>query len=117
MTDLVARAKAAGAQALVFTVDMPVPGARYRDAHSGMSGPRGPLRRVLQAIGKPGWAWDVGLRGRPHRLGNLLPVLGRDSGLNDYMGWLGAKFDTTIQRSEEHTYELQSHKGTSSAVI
>src|SRR3546814_1795200 len=54
MTDLVARAKTAGAQALVFTVDMPVPGARYRDAHSGMSGPRGPLRRVLQAIGKPG---------------------------------------------------------------
>src|SRR3546814_6348506 len=39
----------------------------------------------------------VGLRGRPHRLGNLLPVLGRDSGLNDYMGWLGANFDPSIQ--------------------
>src|SRR3546814_11402248 len=33
----------------------------------------------------------------PHRLGNLLPVLGRDSGLNDYMGWLGANFDPSIQ--------------------
>src|SRR3546814_12388921 len=30
-------------------------------------------------------------------LGNLLPVLGRDSGLNDYMGWLGANFDPSIQ--------------------
>jgi L-lactate dehydrogenase (cytochrome) len=73
-----------------------VPGARYRDAHSGMSGPRAPLRRLLQALTHPAWAWDVGLRGRPHRLGNLEPVLGRASGLNDYMGWLGANFDPAI---------------------
>ncbi|WP_423606786.1 FMN-dependent L-lactate dehydrogenase LldD [Sphingomonas sp. MS122] len=97
MKDLIARAKAAGAAALVFTVDMPVPGARYRDAHSGMSGPNAAVRRVLQAMGKPGWSWDVGLWGRPHMLGNLLPVLGKDSGLNDYMGWLGANFDPSIQ--------------------
>lgn len=96
MRELIARAKAARAEALVFTVDMPIPGIRYRDAHSGMSGRFGPARRVVQAIGKPGWAWDVGLRGRPHRLGNLEPVLGRDSGMNDYMGWLGANFDPGI---------------------
>lgn len=97
MKDLIARAKSAGAEALIFTVDMPVPGARYRDAHSGMSGPNAPLRRVLQAMGKPSWAWDVGLWGRPHTLGNLAPVLGKDSGLNDYMGWLGRNFDPSIQ--------------------
>ncbi|WP_439571393.1 FMN-dependent L-lactate dehydrogenase LldD [Sphingomonas sp.] len=97
MRDLIARAKVAGARALVFTVDMPVPGSRYRDAHAGMSGPYAPLRRALQAIGRPRWSWDVGLRGRPHMLGNLLPVLGRDSGLNDYMGWLGRNFDPSIQ--------------------
>jgi L-lactate dehydrogenase (cytochrome) len=97
MRDLIARAKAAGARALVFTVDMPVPGSRYRDAHAGMSGPYAPLRRVIQAIGRPRWSWDVGLRGRPHMLGNLLPVLGKDSGLNDYMGWLGRNFDPSIQ--------------------
>lgn len=97
MRDLIARAKAAEARALVFTVDMPVPGSRYRDAHAGMSGPYAPLRRVMQAIGRPRWSWDVGLRGRPHMLGNLLPVLGKDSGLNDYMGWLGRNFDPSIQ--------------------
>lgn len=97
MKDLIATAKQAGAQALVFTVDMPVPGARYRDAHSGMSGPHSNVRRLLQAMGKPQWAWDVGLRGRPHQLGNLKPVLGNNSGLNDYMGWLGANFDPSIQ--------------------
>lgn len=97
MKDLIARAKAAGAEALVFTVDMPVPGARYRDAHSGMSGPNAALRRFVQATFKPRWAFDVGLFGRPHMLGNLLPVLGNDSGLNDYMGWLGRNFDPSIQ--------------------
>ncbi len=96
MRELIARAKAARAEALVFTVDMPIPGIRYRDAHSGMSGRSGPARRVMQAVGKPGWAWDVGFCGRPHRLGNLEPVLGRDSGMNDYMGWLGANFDPGI---------------------
>ena len=96
MRDLLATAREQGAKALVFTVDMPVPGARYRDARSGMSGPNAPLRRVLQAVFKPGWAWDVGLNGRPHTLGNLAPVLGAKSGLNDYMGWLGANFDPSI---------------------
>lgn len=96
MRDLLATAKALGARALVFTVDMPVPGARYRDAHSGMSGPYAPVRRVVQAMGRPHWAWNVGVRGRPHRLGNLEPVLGRESGLNDYMGWLARNFDPSI---------------------
>ena len=96
MRDLLATARAAGAQALVFTVDMPVPGARYRDAHSGMSGARAPARRLVQAVTHPAWAWDVGLRGRPHNLGNLEPVLGKASGMSDYMGWLAANFDPSI---------------------
>jgi L-lactate dehydrogenase (cytochrome) len=97
MRDLLARASAAGATALVFTVDMPVPGARYRDAHSGMSGPNAAARRIAQAMFKPQWAWDVGVMGRPHTLGNVAPVLGKNSGLEDFMGWLGANFDPSIQ--------------------
>ncbi len=96
MRDLLASAREQGAEALVFTVDMPVPGARYRDAHSGMSGPGAPARRLFQAMTHPRWAWDVGIRGRPHQLGNLEPVLGSNSGLNDYMGWLGENFDPSI---------------------
>ena len=96
MRDLLATAQGLGVKTLVFTVDMPIPGSRYRDAHSGMSGPNAPLRRILQALTKPAWAWDVGLNGRPHRLGNLEPLLGKASGLNDYIGWLGANFDPTI---------------------
>jgi L-lactate dehydrogenase (cytochrome) len=97
MRDLIAKAKDRGATALVFTVDMPAPGARRRDAHSGLSGPMAAFRRYAQICGKPGWAWDVGVRGRPHRLGNVAPVLGPTSGLEDFMGWLGANFDPSIQ--------------------
>jgi len=97
MRDLLAQAKEKGAETLVFTVDMPTPGIRYRDPRSGMSGPRGPMRRFAQALGKPGWAWDVGLRGRPHQLGNLVPVLGADSGMNDYIRWMAENFDPGIQ--------------------
>lgn len=41
MRDLLAQARAAGCNALVFTVDMPVPGSRYRDYHSGLTGTSG----------------------------------------------------------------------------
>ena len=97
MRELLAQAKEKGAETLVFTVDMPTPGIRYRDPRSGMSGPRGPVRRFAQALGKPRWAWDVGLRGRPHQLGNLVPVLGADSGMNDYIRWMADNFDPGIQ--------------------
>ncbi|WP_462401823.1 FMN-dependent L-lactate dehydrogenase LldD [Pseudomonas sp. Marseille-QA0332] len=96
MRNALERAKAAGVRTLVFTVDMPVPGARYRDAHSGMSGVKGPMRRVLQAITHPRWALDVGLRGRPHDLGNISTYRGNPTGLADYIGWLGANFDPSI---------------------
>jgi len=90
------RAQAAGVRTLVFTVDMPVPGARYRDLHSGMSGPNAAMRRYWQSLTHPRWAWDVGLRGRPHDLGNVSRYLGKPTGLEDYIGWLGANFDPAI---------------------
>ncbi|WP_022964370.1 FMN-dependent L-lactate dehydrogenase LldD [Halopseudomonas pelagia] len=96
MKNALERAKAAGVNTLVFTVDMPTPGARYRDAHSGMSGPNAPLRRMLQAVTHPRWALDVGLLGRPHDLGNISAYRGNPTGLADYIGWLGANFDQSI---------------------
>ncbi|HAF80087.1 MAG TPA: L-lactate dehydrogenase [Brevundimonas sp.] len=96
MKNALERAKAAGVKTLVFTVDMPTPGARYRDAHSGMSGPNAEMRRMIQAMTHPAWAWDVGVRGRPHDLGNVSRYLGKATGLADYIGWLGANFDPSI---------------------
>lgn len=96
MKNVLERAKAAGVTTLVFTVDMPVPGARYRDMHSGMSGPNAAARRVFQAMRHPSWAFDVGLFGKPHDLGNISTYRGEPTKLEDYIGWLGANFDPSI---------------------
>lgn len=96
MRNALERAAAAGVTTLVFTADMATPGARYRDAHSGMSGPNAPARRMIQAMRFPHWAWDVGLRGRPHDLGNISAYRGQATGLEDYVGWLRANFDPSV---------------------
>ncbi|RON52214.1 FMN-dependent L-lactate dehydrogenase LldD [Pseudomonas frederiksbergensis] len=100
MKNALERAKAAGVKNLVFTVDMPTPGARYRDAHSGMSGPFASSRRMLQAMTKPDWAFNVGVMGRPHDLGNISAYLGKAVTLEDYMGWLANNFDPSISWSD-----------------
>ena len=96
MKNVLERAKAAGVTTLVFTVDMPVPGARYRDMHSGMSGPNAAVRRVFQSMRHPSWAVDVGLLGKPHDLGNISTYRGSPTQLEDYIGWLGDNFDPSI---------------------
>lgn len=99
MRELLAEARAAECSALMFTVDMPVPGSRYRDVRSGLAGAAGPmgaLRRFAQAAVRPAWAWDVGLMGRPHHLGNIAPVLKGRTGLEDFFAWMRANFDPGI---------------------
>ncbi len=97
--ELLAQARAAGCALLVFTVDMPVPGSRYRDYRSGLAGApgmRGSIRRFCQALARPRWAWDVGICGTPHQLGNVAPLLGNKSGLEDYFAWLRDNFDPSV---------------------
>lgn len=96
MRHVLEKAKSCGVKTLVFTVDMPVPGARYRDMHSGMSGPYANARRIFQAITHQQWAWDVGIFGKPHDLGNISEYRGKKVALTDYIGWLGKNFDPSI---------------------
>jgi L-lactate dehydrogenase (cytochrome) len=99
MRDMLALAREAACSALIFTVDMPVPGSRYRDYRSGLAGESwlsGNIRRVFQAMRRPRWAWDVGLLGKPHQLGNVAPVLGDKSGLEDFMAWMQKNFDPSV---------------------
>lgn len=99
MRELLAQALAANCSALVFTVDMPVPGSRYRDYHTGLAGAAGiggSAWRALQAARRPEWAWDVGLRGRPHTLGNVAPVLKGKTGIEDFFAWMRGNFDPSI---------------------
>jgi L-lactate dehydrogenase (cytochrome) len=56
----------------------------------------GSLRRFFQAATRPAWAWDVGVRGRPHQLGNVAPVLGNNTGLEDFFAWMRNNFDPSV---------------------
>lgn len=99
MRDLMAQAAAANCSALVFTVDMPVPGSRYRDYHTGLAGApglKGAVWRTAQVMARPKWAWDVGLWGRPHTLGNVAPVLQGRTGIEDFFAWMRNNFDPSI---------------------
>jgi L-lactate dehydrogenase (cytochrome) len=99
MRELIARAREAKCEALLFTVDLPTPGSRYRDLRSGLTGSSGiaaTLRRMGQLLARPGWLWDVGLHGRPHSMGNLAKVVAPGSGLNDFGTWIARNFDPSM---------------------
>lgn len=99
MREMLAQARELGCGVLFFTVDLPTPGARYRDVHSGLTGSKGlagDIRRCIQGAMKPHWAWNVGLRGRPHTLGNVAPLLGRGAGLVDFLSWTKDNFDASL---------------------
>ncbi len=96
MRNALERAWAAGMKTLVFTVDMPIPGSRYRDNRSGMSGPHATLRQYLQACTHPRWAMNVGLAGRPLSFGNIEAYTGHKMTMDDYMGFISNNFDPSI---------------------
>jgi len=97
VADMIARAKQAGCGALFLTVDLAVPGTRYRDYRAGLSGSmRGPVSRLGQVLRRPDWAWDVAVRGRPMTMGNLEPLLGSGAALSDLMGWVARNFDASV---------------------
>jgi L-lactate dehydrogenase (cytochrome) len=97
--DLLDRAKAAGSPVLLLTVDLPTPGARYRDVRSGFTGASGignALRIAFDGLRRPGWMWDVWLNGRPHSLGSIEKAVEASGGGEDYLGWVGANFDRSV---------------------
>jgi len=98
MANLLARCERADVPALVFTVDLPVGGARYHDARSGFSGrltPMAELGRVLNIAARPRWIWNVALRGRPHHFGNIVEAV-PEGQLGDFSAWIHRNFDPSL---------------------
>jgi len=93
---MVDEAEAAGCQVLVLTVDLPTPGPRARDFHSGLNGQASVLRSLklaMQAAVKPRWAFDVGLRGGRLMPGNVVPLMPKGASFDSYMSWIAANND------------------------
>jgi L-lactate dehydrogenase (cytochrome) len=99
MLRLLERATRAGCPVLVFTIDLAVPGARYRDVRSGFNAPpsvQSRLRRAWAALTHPAWTADVYLRGRPHELGNLVEAMTGSSLKRDFWAWVRKNWDSGV---------------------
>jgi L-lactate dehydrogenase (cytochrome) len=99
ITELLATAKKCKVPVLVFTVDLPIPGTRYRDIRSGMSGTPSlwqSAQHVMQALQRPEWLWDVQMNGQPLSFGNLAPVVGEKTSLGGFAKWVAQSFDASV---------------------
>ncbi|WP_116364043.1 L-lactate dehydrogenase [Parahaliea mediterranea] len=92
---LLERARAAGCTTLAFTVDLPIPGMRLRDYRNGMlgGGLPGTLSKLAQLATSPAWAWDVGIKGKPHNFGNLAEKIPDPDDLDLYKAFIDSQFD------------------------
>jgi L-lactate dehydrogenase (cytochrome) len=92
------RAWTGGVRTLVFTVDLPLPGMRHRDARNGLGqgGWRPKLLKLSQVLSRPRWVFDVGLRGKPHSFGSLGDLVPAARALDDFRAWVDAQFDPTV---------------------
>jgi len=96
---LLERARAVGCDTLVFTVDLPRLGMRYRDVRNGMAGhlpPAKALLKGLELLRHPRWLRDVALRGRPLAFGNLSEAVPDARRLADFMDWVNSQFDPGV---------------------
>ena len=98
MAEMLASAREAACPVLVFTVDLPVPGARYRDARNGMAADSftARLRQARDALARPGWMWDVWANGRPLIPGNVASVAPDLKSLTQFWTWIGRNFDPSV---------------------
>jgi L-lactate dehydrogenase (cytochrome) len=99
VTELLQRARAVGVDTLVFTVDLAVVGARYRDTRNGMGGgltAAARLRSALNFAAHPRWLMDVALGGRPLVFGNLASYVSSAKNVQQFRSWIDSQFDPSV---------------------
>ncbi len=93
---LIQRAKDAGCDALMLTVDLQIQGQRHREIKNGMAvPPRLTGRNLIDILSKPAWAWRV-LRAPSRSFGNLHGQIGGAGGLTTLAQWIASQFDPTL---------------------
>lgn len=95
---LMQRAWEADCRTLVFTIDLPLPGARHRDTRRGLGarGLRASLLRNLQVLAHPSWAWRVALRGQPLQFGSIAEHVPDARDFNALRVWIDTQFDASV---------------------
>lgn len=96
---LLKRALDNGVNTLLFTVDLPMPGLRRRDVRNGMYGGEKlamAVGKATQLATKPGWILDVGIKGKPHTVGNLSDIVPDPTNLDAYAKFIDSQFDQSV---------------------
>jgi L-lactate dehydrogenase (cytochrome) len=99
MTDFLKRMETAGIDTLFLTVDLAINGIRYRDRIGGLAGSQSLIKRpgrLFDILFHPGWAWDVGINGRPLIIGNVAPAMPNGAGLVQFQAWVARNFDPSV---------------------
>lgn len=108
VVDMVQRAKAAGYEALMVTVDTPVLGRRERDVRRGFSlPPKVGLGTLIDGAVHPGWTWDF-VRAEPILFANVASSSSASSSGGAVDGstavslsaYVNSQFDPSLQWSD-----------------
>ena len=103
METLLARAAASGCKVLVFTVDLPAPGARYSDVRTRLTGGKGFdawFSRTWDGVSHPAWTADLFLKGLPHSFANVAAAIPEAKSNTDYWSWIRQNFDPGVTWSD-----------------
>jgi L-lactate dehydrogenase (cytochrome) len=92
VSEMLARAKAAGFTAIILTVDVPVAGNRERDyANAFTIPPRVNWHTAMQTLARPGYLWDLATT--PHITPANFAHVKIDGGL---IGFINTQFDRSV---------------------
>ncbi|GAA4414242.1 L-lactate dehydrogenase [Quisquiliibacterium transsilvanicum] len=99
VAELISRAKAARCEALVVTVDLAVPGLRFKDVRNGMTGGLSAAAKLavnLERASRVRWIADVVLGGGPLVFGTLASKLPEARSLPEFHDFVRRNFDPTV---------------------
>lgn len=96
MLRLIDRAKAAGCDALVVTLDLQILGQRHKDIKNGLSAPpKLTLPNIMNMATKPGWC--LGMLGTKRRgFGNIVGHVTGVDDMSSLSAWTAQQFDPSL---------------------
>jgi len=93
---LIERAKAAGVDALVLTLDLQILGQRHKDLINGLSAPpRLTLPNILNMMTKPRWVMGM-LGTKRHGFGNIVGHVKGVADMSSLSAWTAQQFDPRL---------------------
>ncbi|MEM5500085.1 alpha-hydroxy acid oxidase [Ahrensia kielensis] len=94
--DMIARAKAAGCDALVLTLDLQVLGQRHKDIRNGLSAPPKPtIKSILNLMTKPQWSMEM-LGTKNRTFGNIVGHAPGVDNMTSLSEWTAKQFDPSL---------------------